>query len=209
MTTLAHYQAFALDDAGNVLASPSVEVRDEATSSLASLFSDRAGASGIANPFTGGSDGFFDFYVVGGAYKIVVTQGAVTRTLRYVGIGTKSEHDDTPTLNPGATATITVGYTITPFNAGTKSSGTFTPDPTAGNYQYYTNGGAHTLAAPTSDCAMDILVTNNASAGTITFSGFTVGSNIGGTLTNTNTQKFLISLRRINSISTYSVYALQ
>lgn len=93
MTTLARYQSFALDDAGNVLASPTVEVRNEATSALAPLFSDRAGASGMTNTFTGGSDGLIAFHVAGGAYKITVTKGAVTRIFRYVAIGTAAEAD--------------------------------------------------------------------------------------------------------------------
>jgi hypothetical protein len=112
-------------------------------------------------------------------------------------------------LRSNATATITVGYTFTPNNAGTQSSGTFTPNPATSNYQFYTNGGAHTLAAPSSDCAMDILVTNNASAGTISFSGFTVGSNTGDALDTVNNHLFIISVRRINGTSTYVVKALQ
>lgn len=107
------------------------------------------------------------------------------------------------------TGTITTGYTITPYNGGTQSSGTYTPNPANGNYQYYTNNGAHVLANPSSDCAIDILVTNGASAGTITFTTFTVGSNTGDALTTTNTSKFIISIRRINSISTYVIKALQ
>ncbi len=107
------------------------------------------------------------------------------------------------------TATLAKGFTVTPYNGSTVSSGTFTVTPSNNNYQYYTNNGAHTLAAPSSDCAVDILVTNGASAGAITFSGFTVGSSTGSALTTTNTSKFLISVRRINSISTYSIYALQ
>jgi hypothetical protein len=93
MVALARYQAFALDDAGNVLASPTVDVWDEISTLRATLFSDRAGASGISNPFTGGSDGLVAFHVVGGTYKITVTKGAVVRTLRYVGISTGSETD--------------------------------------------------------------------------------------------------------------------
>lgn len=113
-------------------------------------------------------------------------------------------------LQPNSTRTVTVGYTLTPNNIGTVSSGTTTPNPALGNYQYYTNNGAHTLAAPEAgDCAIDILVTNGASAGSITFSGFTVGASTGSSLTTTNTHRFLISIRRINSVSTYSVYALQ
>lgn len=109
----------------------------------------------------------------------------------------------------GTTNTITVGYTFTANNIGTVSSGTTTPAPASGNYQFLTNNGAFTLAAPSSDCAIDVLVTNGASAGSITFSGFTVGANTGSTLTTTNTNKFLVSIRRINSVSTYSIYALQ
>ncbi len=106
--------------------------------------------------------------------------------------------------------TVTGGFELTSYSAGTKSSGTFTPDPINQNYQYYTNGGAHTLAAPASDCAIDILVTNNGSAGSITFSGFTVASgNTGDPLTTTNGHKFLISIRRMNSVSTYIIKALQ
>src|SRR5262245_34718049 len=90
---LARYQAVAQDNAGNVLASPTVEVRSESTAALAVLFSDRAGSTTLGNPFTGDVDGYFGFHVAGGAYKITVTSGSVSRTFRYVGIGTYSEND--------------------------------------------------------------------------------------------------------------------
>jgi hypothetical protein len=54
-----------------------------------------------------------------------------------------------------------------------------------------------------------VLVTNGASAGATTFSGFTVSSNTGDSLTTTNTSKFVISVVRINGTSTYIVKALQ
>jgi hypothetical protein len=112
-------------------------------------------------------------------------------------------------LQSNATANITKGFTITPNNIGTISSGTVTPDPTLGNYQYMTNNGAFTLAAPTSDCAVDIIITNGASAGSITFSGYTVSALTGEALTLTNGNKFIISIRRINGTSTYLIKALQ
>ena len=112
-------------------------------------------------------------------------------------------------LKPDETATISKGYTLTPYSAGTKSSGTFTPAPADGNYQYATNGGAHTLAAPSSDCAIDLYYLNNASAGAITMSGFTVGANTGDTYTTTDTYKFILSIRRIDSVSAYVWKALQ
>jgi hypothetical protein len=112
-------------------------------------------------------------------------------------------------LTPRRTVALAVGYTFTAYNAGTFSTGTFTPNPANGNYQYATNNGAHTLAAPLVDCAIDIYYLNGASAGTITFSGFTVGSNVGDTVTTTSTNKFILSIRRINSIATYVWKALQ
>ena len=113
-------------------------------------------------------------------------------------------------LTIGNTALIGVGYTFTAYNAGTQSTGTFTPVPANGNYQYITNDGAFTWAAPAADCAITILLTNGASAGSITFSGYTVASgNTGDALTTTNTNKFLIMINRINGVSTYIIKALQ
>ena len=113
-------------------------------------------------------------------------------------------------VRKSVTSTLTVGYAVTPNNIGTVSSGTTTPAAADGNYQYLTNNGAFTLAAPSSDTAIDILVTNGASAGTITFSGFTAPSGGGGdTYATTNTYQFLLMIRRINSVATYAWKALQ
>jgi len=114
-------------------------------------------------------------------------------------------------LTTGNTALISVGYTLTPSNLGTPTNGsTVTLAAAGGNYQYLTNNVAgFTIAAPAADCAIDVLITNGASAGTITFSGFTVGSSTGDPLTTTNTNKFLLTVVRINSVSTYTIKALQ
>jgi hypothetical protein len=113
-------------------------------------------------------------------------------------------------LQPNATATITAGFTITPANLGTISSGTVTPNPATHNVQYYTNNGAHTLATPTTDCSVDLWVTNGASAGAITLSGFTYNAaNFGDALDTTSGHVFIISIRRVNGTSTLVVKALQ
>ena len=91
--SLSHYQSTAVDEAGNVLSGATVTVRREADGSLASIKSDRGGASAKANPFTTDADGAFDFYAVGGAYKITVVSGSLTRTYRYVALGTAAELD--------------------------------------------------------------------------------------------------------------------
>jgi hypothetical protein len=75
--------------------------------------------------------------------------------------------------------------------------------------QYITNGGAFTITAPANDGSCMLLVTNNSIAGAITFSGFSVGANTGDALLTTNTDKFTISIWRINGVSGYRVAAHQ
>ena len=111
------------------------------------------------------------------------------------------------TILPNVTETITVGYAQTSFNAGTKSSGTFTPDEANGSMQFYINGGAHTLAPPTNDTSISIQVTNNGTAGTITTTGFTIV--IGDTLTTTDTDDFMFFIIKNNGFSILNVIALQ
>jgi hypothetical protein len=104
------------------------------------------------------------------------------------------------------TGSFAVGFSVTAYSYTT---GSITINPALGNYAYVTNNGAFTITAPAADCAVDLLVTNGASAGSITFSGFTVGSSTGSALTTTSGNKFIVSIRRINGVSTYTIYALQ
>lgn len=110
-------------------------------------------------------------------------------------------------LFSNVTATLTKGYNATEHDAGTKSSGTFTPDPADGNFQKCVNGGAFTLAPPGSTCSIVIQMTNNASAGAVTTSGFTEVS--GESLTTTNGDDFKLFITRVNGFSTLHVRALQ
>ena len=104
---------------------------------------------------------------------------------------------------------LTAGYTSTADSDGTKSSGTYTPTPTGGNLKTITNGGAFTLAASTAagDYTMVIQVTNNASAGAITLSGFNRVS--GDTITTTNGHDFFIYITKIGVYKAAHVTALQ
>jgi hypothetical protein len=103
--------------------------------------------------------------------------------------------------------TLTGGFAATTHDAGTKSSGTFTPDEADGNLQKAVNGGAHTLAPPTNDCSIVIQYTNNASAGAITTSGFTRVA--GDTITTTDGHDFLFYITKINGFSLLTVVKLQ
>jgi hypothetical protein len=79
-------------------------------------------------------------------------------------------------LQPNGAEQLTAGFTSALDDDGTQSSGTYTPDVEAGNFKAITNGGAFTLAppSPVTDevVTLDILVTNNASAGAITVTGW-------------------------------------
>jgi hypothetical protein len=89
------------------------------------------------------------------------------------------------------------------------STGNITIDPGDRPIQHITNGGAFTITAPANDGSCMLLVTNNSSAGAITFSGFSVGSSTGDALTTTDTHKFTISIWRINSVAGYRIAAHQ
>lgn len=108
-----------------------------------------------------------------------------------------------------ADQTVSGGANVTSDSLGTVTSGTTTIDCGARPLQFFTNGGASTLAAPASDGSCIVLMTNNGSAGAITFSGFSVGSNTGDALTTTNAQKFSIFIWRVNSVSGYRIAAHQ
>lgn len=122
-------------------------------------------------------------------------------------IGSTVQAYDAATLKSDETATLTKGYSATPYDAGTKASGTFTPDEANGCMQRYINGGAHTLAPPANNTSMVIQITNNASAGAITTSGFT---KVTGTApATTDAYDYLAYITKINGFSHLSWVALQ
>lgn len=121
---------------------------------------------------------------------------------------TNKEDADPDILKADVTDTLEVGFDATAFNAGTKSSGTFTPDPANGNFQVAQNNGAHTLAPPGKTCSIVIQYTNGASAGAINVSGFTMVEG-DEDLTTTNGDDFLFFITQIGSFSFLSIRPLQ
>lgn len=121
-------------------------------------------------------------------------------------IGVTVQAYDADTLKADTADNLTAGFTATDYDAGTKSSGTFTPDPANGNFQYAVNGGAHTLAPPSASCTMIVQYTNNGSAGAITTSGFT---KVSGSFTTTNGDDFLCYITRCNGFTALDIKALQ
>jgi hypothetical protein len=102
--------------------------------------------------------------------------------------------------------TLAGGARITPKSITWTS---FTVDPGDRPIQYGTNSGAITITAPANDGSCLLFVTNDGSAGSITFSGFTVGASTGDSLTTTNGSKFSIFIWRANGTAAYSIFAHQ
>lgn len=132
---------------------------------------------------------------------------ATAAELNYVGGVTSAiqtqldakEGTDAEILRADTDDNVTGGYTATSDDDGTKSSGTYTPDPAGGNFKHIINGGAFTLAAPTATGCYTLVieVVNNASAGAITFTGFDKES--GDTLTTTDGDDFQLVITKSNA----------
>lgn len=156
------------------------------------------------------------------AQSVIFTQGSggnativagTSATIYSSGAGASAKVTDITQLDnkipKNADAALTGGYTTTADADGTFSSGTYTPVPSGGNMKSITNGGAFTLAAPsaTGDYTLIIRMVNNASAGTVTLSGFTKSG--GDTLTTTNGNAFFLYITKCAGSVALIVQALQ
>lgn len=103
---------------------------------------------------------------------------------------------------------LTGGFTSSSDNDGT-ASGTYTPTPVGGNFKTLTNNAAFTFAAPTATGSYSLVVevTNGASAGAITFTGF--AKVFGDILTTTNGHKFQFCITKTAGGVTLSRIAMQ
>jgi hypothetical protein len=103
---------------------------------------------------------------------------------------------------------VTGGATVTAPSAQTTS---FTANCGLGPIQFITGPtAAWSITAPANDGSCLFLLTNAASSAVApTFSGFSVGSNTGATITTVGSAKFTINIWRANGVSGYSVYAHQ
>ena len=121
-------------------------------------------------------------------------------------IGVSVQAYDADTLKADTADVLTAGFGFEPYNAGTKSSGTFTLDAANGNSQYCVNGGAFTLAPPTQACSIVLEVLNNASAGIITTSGFT---KVVGSFATTDGYKYACNIVKTKNYSLLQIQGLQ
>ena len=129
--------------------------------------------------------------------------------------GTQFEMLSVPNLTTYAQLTVadqvvSGGANVTTLNSGTFSGAqTFTVDCGARPLQIIINAGNFTIAAPAIDGSCLILSVNGNTAGTISFSGFSVGSNTGDPLDTTAGHRFTISIWEISGIAGYIIKAMQ
>jgi hypothetical protein len=134
---------------------------------------------------------------------------ATTAELNFVDGVTSAIQTQLGTKVPLAGAALSGGFTSSLDDDGTKSSGTYTPTITDGNFKRIVGNGAFTLAAPAdaTGYSLAILITNGASAGTITFSGFEAVS--GDTVSTTNGEDFMLYVTSIANFGHAHIVALQ
>jgi hypothetical protein len=144
-----------------------------------------------------------------------VATRTITGTTSHVAITNGDGVAGNPTLDVGSSValldtagqSLSGGARVVTYDNGTKSSGTLTPDPGNGPHQKYTNNGAHTLAPGTNYGSYWLDVTNGASAGAVTTSGWTKVS--GDSLDTTNGHKFACAVHVSELGSLLVVQAMQ
>ena len=170
-----------------------------------------AGADGVFSAIASQSEAETGTDNSKGMTALRVKQAVDSYGILATDIGTTVQAFDADTLKADTADELTAGFSSAAEDAGTKSSGTFTPSPDGGNFQHFTNGGAHTLGVPAKNCAMVLLMKNNSSAGTLTTSGYTKVD--GDSLSTTNGDEFFLYITRYNdgstSFSALTVKALQ
>ena len=155
-----------------------------------------------------GAETLADFLAGGGAYLRHANVNRVWTTATGAEIYGALEVD---TINGAALAG---GYFVplaSIVDDGVKSSGSYIASPTSaiGNFRKVSNGGAFSIIAATGTNSFTtlVLVTNSASAGAITLSGF--AKTAGDPFTTTNGDAFFVFIAKLGDKSTVTVQALQ
>jgi hypothetical protein len=183
MATLLTANFQTNDSSGNPRSGAKLYFYLAGTATPLTVYQDAAAATPHANPVVADASGDFAAIYVPGTtsfkYALYTSADVLVKTV-----------DDItpPILLDTADQSVTGGARIVSLDLGTKSSGTVTPDPGDRPVQRYINGGAHTLAPGSNYGSYRLDITNNASAGTITTSGW---SKVTGGFTTTNGNKFM------------------
>lgn len=167
-----------------------------------------AGAGTFVITYSAGYQGF----TVAEATKLAgIEAGAqvnptVGTTAGTVAAGNDARLNDNAKLNV-EDQTLVGGARVTSKDLGTITNGTVTPDPGDRPLQHYVNNGAHSLAPGSNGGSYMLDITNGASAGAITLSGWT--KTAGDAFTLTSGHKFRLHCSVGNAGSLLIVQAMQ
>lgn len=151
-----------------------------------------------------------DNMVEGANTKILTSteRTLIASALQASAIGVTLQGYDADTLKADVADTLTAGFDASVYDRGTVTTTAQTPTFAQGNLQKMTRNGAFTLNPPSSGNGhITILVTNGASASTLTTSSFTKVNT--DALTNTSGDDFLFHITKIDTFSRLYVEALQ
>ncbi len=167
--------------------------------------------AGIEQPSTNAREvGLYTYNAAGPSLTRVVVYASTNADLAIVLDGTAQVFSSPITngvLQPNRPdQLISGGANVTSYALPT---GNLTVDCGLCPLQYISNNGAFTVTAPITDGSCSVLVTNTASAGAITFSGFSVGSSTGDLLDTITGHDFTVFVWCINGVSGYRVAAHQ
>lgn len=140
-----------------------------------------------------------------GRSLLEVASEAALHALINLEIGTDVQAYDADTLKADTADQLTAAFTEALDDDGTQSSGTYTPSVAAGsNSKAIVNNGAFTLAPPSPSSGevihLTMFITNGASAGAITTSGFTKVT--GDSFDTTNGNDFLCRIEVVDKAGT-------
>jgi hypothetical protein len=183
MATLVDTHFQAINSSGVPLSGGLLYFYQAGTTTDLTVYQDSGATTPHAQPVVADTSGLFaPVYVPGTtAYKIVLKTSGGT-TVQTV------DNITPPVLLDTANQSVSGGARIVTYDLGTKSSGTLTPDPGTRPVQKVINGGAFTLAPGSNYGSYRLDITNNASAGAITTSGW---SKVTGGFDTTNGHKFM------------------
>lgn len=81
------FQATIVDESGNILSECNIEARDEVSGNLVQVYDAYEGGGLLGNPHAADANGFTQFYLDSGLYRIRAYLGEFERTWRHVLVG--------------------------------------------------------------------------------------------------------------------------
>ena len=185
MTIKAAIQANVLNNGSTltVAANATVTVRVSSTGSLATIYEDRAGLTGKANPFAADSNGFFLVYAETGRYDITVTTASGSQTFEDVIVSVNGIFlDDNGNLGVGTESPINVGSGISTIQSEGNNGGWFYAKSANVRGDFYVDEASGKVGVGSGTASELNLLVNSVPAGRLNVNGFSKFSSDGSAI---------------------------